>query len=270
MVPSTAPETVAGESPHADLEHLIKRAAHLLPAQGPITAFVHHNTLHAFEDLSFEDAVVKGAETFGCHPYLPEERYRQKLARGRILQRDIEAVLIDDLENDGDELLGFLGTRFHLRLAMLAHPLRTGPTAELRWVVEETESLRTFREETPPPNRDLAITDTRHWIMRDLRNGRTPNPIDERIRRTLDCLCAVCQRSQKGNPTSAESPSTRGFGGRWIAFLRPLTDSTSKNGTTTRGRCLHFICCGWFARMAFCDLTSSRQRRDGLCDIANC
>ena len=194
MVPSTAPETVAGESPHADLEHLIKRAAHLLPAQGPITAFVHHNTLHAFEDLSFEDAVVKGAETFGCHPYLPEERYRQKLARGRILQRDIEAVLIDDLENDGDELLGFLGTRFHLRLAMLAHPLRTGPTAELRWVVAETESLRTFREETPPPNRDLAITDTRHWIMRDLRNGRTPNPIDERIRRTLDCLFATFDR----------------------------------------------------------------------------
>lgn len=134
---------VAGLDPRRfdDLQHVIEHTAHLLPAQGPITAFVHHNTLHAFEDLPFEEAVVKGAETFGCHPYLPEERYRQKLARGRILPEDIESVLIDDLGERGDELLGFLGTRFHLWQAMLAHPLLTGPTTELRWVVAETDAL---------------------------------------------------------------------------------------------------------------------------------
>lgn len=188
---STTPQTVSGECQHADLLHIIEHAAHLLPAQGPITSFVHHNTLHAFEDLSFENAVVKGAETFGCHPYLPEERYRQKLARGRILQRDIEAELIDDLDNEGDELLGFLGTRFHLRLAMLAHPLRTGPTAELHWVLSETEALRNFRKETPQPIRDRIISDTRQWVMRDLRNGHAAVGHDDRLGLTLDNVFAI-------------------------------------------------------------------------------
>ena len=89
------------ETEIASLSHVIEHAAHLLPSQGPITAFVHHNTLHAFEDLEFCDAVVQGAKVFGCHPYLPETRYRSKVAKGRIRPADIEAVLLDDL---GDQV----------------------------------------------------------------------------------------------------------------------------------------------------------------------
>src|SRR5262245_51168154 len=66
------------------LQHVVEHAAHLLPAQGPITVFIHHNTLHAFEDLPFEEAVVVGGRLFGCQPYLSEDRYREELARGRI------------------------------------------------------------------------------------------------------------------------------------------------------------------------------------------
>ena len=56
--------------------------AHLLPAQAPIQVFVHHNTLHALEDLTFQEAVLEGAAFYGCQPYLPEGRYRAKLAGG--------------------------------------------------------------------------------------------------------------------------------------------------------------------------------------------
>jgi hypothetical protein len=54
-----------------DLEGLaeaIEHAAHLLPQQGPITVFIHHNTLHALEDLPFHEALRKGAQVFGCQP----------------------------------------------------------------------------------------------------------------------------------------------------------------------------------------------------------
>src|SRR5215475_7496794 len=81
----------------ASLEQVIEHAAHLLPAQGPIRVFIHHNTLHAFEGLPFDAAVQKGARIFGCHPYLPEARYREMQAQGRIRVADLEAVLTEDL-----------------------------------------------------------------------------------------------------------------------------------------------------------------------------
>ena len=104
------------------LRHVIDHAAHLLPAQGPITVFIHHNTLHAFEDLPFDEAVVEGASVFGCQPYLSEDRYREELGRGRIRFDDLRAVLREDLGDRADEPVPPHGTRFDLRLAMLAVP----------------------------------------------------------------------------------------------------------------------------------------------------
>ena len=76
----------------AHLGEVIEHASHLLPAQGPITVFIHHNTLHAFEDLPFHEAVKKAAHVFGCHPYLSEERYREELKRGRIRFSELQEV----------------------------------------------------------------------------------------------------------------------------------------------------------------------------------
>jgi uncharacterized protein YbcC (UPF0753/DUF2309 family) len=150
------------------LQQVIEHAAHFLPAQGPITVFVHHNTLHAFESLGFDEGVKAGGRLFGCHAYLPEERYRQKLQRGRIRVEDLEAVLIDDLGDEADRLVASFGTRYALRLAMLQFPLRSGRMAELRWVIAETDALRRFREEVPPAVRDQMIDETRRWVSQEL------------------------------------------------------------------------------------------------------
>jgi uncharacterized protein YbcC (UPF0753/DUF2309 family) len=179
------------------LEKVIEQATHFLPAQGPINVFIHHNTLHAFEDLPFDSAVQLGARIFGCQPYLSEDQYREYLARGRIQNDDLAAALLEDLGDSADVLLGFLGTRYHLRLAMLAHPLRTAPTAELRWFVAETDALAKFRTDTPAAVRDRFIEETRHWVMRDLLTGElmpTGTSPDSQKRSTHAALARLIQR----------------------------------------------------------------------------
>ncbi len=151
------------------LNEVIEHAAHLLPAQGPITVFIHHNTLHAFEDLPFHDAVKKGAITFGCQPYLTEERYRYELARGRIRFGELQDVLDRDLGSRAGEQLPCFGTRFDLRLAMLQYPLTSGPTSELIWHVAEANALRRIRHDASSATRGRLIAETRRWVMRDLR-----------------------------------------------------------------------------------------------------
>ena len=47
------------------LEERIRQAAHLLPAQGPIGVFIYHNTLHAFEHLTFDEVVRAGSGCLG-------------------------------------------------------------------------------------------------------------------------------------------------------------------------------------------------------------
>src|SRR5499427_7788486 len=98
----------------AELSQLIDHAAHLLPAQGPISIFIHHNTLHAFEDLPFEDAVERASTHLGCEPFLSEARYRTKLASGRILAKDVEAVIREQLGPGGADDVRGVGARLDL------------------------------------------------------------------------------------------------------------------------------------------------------------
>jgi uncharacterized protein len=168
--PSSTPE-----APLRHLKEVIDHAAHLLPAQGPITVFIHHNTLHAFEDLPFHDAVKKGAKVFGCQPYLTEERFRAELGRGRIRLKELREVLRADLGARADEKVAGLTTRLELRLAMLEHPLRFGPTEELLWFVAETDALRRVRPEAGADLRERLIAETRRWALRELRGGNESN-----------------------------------------------------------------------------------------------
>jgi hypothetical protein len=228
-IPGTDRASSMKEQPCDRLRQAIEHAAHRLPAQGPITAFIHHNTLHAYEDLPFDKAVVEGGETFGCHPYLPEQHYRNELARGRILRDDIEAVLIEELGERADELLGFLGTRFHLRMAMVEHPWRMGTTAELRWIVAESDGLRKFREEAPQATRDRLIAVTRRWVMRDLRhglrNGSAPTADDGRLQELIAQLFTRFDQAE----------IERWDGATWEAFYLHMVWLICQNGVRDVG-----------------------------------
>lgn len=167
--PDSAHEPDPAGGALARLRAAVDRASHLLPIQGPIGVFIHHNTLHAFEHLPFEQAVRRGAQVFGCEPYLPEERYRLALGRGRIRLPDLRAVLLADLGDTAGAPVAGMCSRLDLRLAMLQAPVVTAPADELKWFVAETDALKVVRAEASNETRLKLIAETRHWIMRDVR-----------------------------------------------------------------------------------------------------
>ena len=135
---------------------MIDQLAHLLPAQGPISIFIHHNTLHAFEHLPFEEAVERAAERLGCEAFLAESRYRDKLASGRILARDVETLLHDQLAARGASDVAGVGSRLNLWRALVLHGFPAATGRELSWVLEETAALTRFRTDVPASARSAS------------------------------------------------------------------------------------------------------------------
>jgi uncharacterized protein YbcC (UPF0753/DUF2309 family) len=133
----------------ATLASVIDRLAHLLPAQGPISIFIHHNTLHAFEELPFEEAVERAGARFGCNPFLPEERYRAKLASGRILAKDVDWVLADELGGRAHDPIAGVATRVDLWHRIVLHGIAPARGRGLSWLLEETPALSRFRTDVP-------------------------------------------------------------------------------------------------------------------------
>ncbi|MEI6240020.1 MAG: DUF2309 domain-containing protein [Planctomycetia bacterium] len=125
-----------------EIRRAIERAAGYLPTQGPIGVFVAQNILQGFEGTPFEDAVVEAAGLYGTEPFLPESRYREELASGRIRVADLEAVLDDELGDRGDDHLA--GGRVRLRtllLALLQHPVRQEDDVAVRWTLTESDAV---------------------------------------------------------------------------------------------------------------------------------
>jgi hypothetical protein len=82
MRPGHSPaEPAVPGTQRAHLAHELEHWGHLLPSQGPMTTFVHHNTLHGLQHEPFERAVAEAERLLGGRAYEPVERGRP-LPRG--------------------------------------------------------------------------------------------------------------------------------------------------------------------------------------------
>lgn len=66
------------------IEHAIEHAEHLMPDQGPLPFFVHHNTIHHFESYDFFEGVKQAGRTYGAKAFMSEEEFLLSFQRGRI------------------------------------------------------------------------------------------------------------------------------------------------------------------------------------------
>ena len=57
-----------GALPADPYDRALARARGVLPDQGPIGVFIHHNTLHAYQHLPFHEGVQAGAADLGARP----------------------------------------------------------------------------------------------------------------------------------------------------------------------------------------------------------
>jgi uncharacterized protein YbcC (UPF0753/DUF2309 family) len=80
-------------SHHFDESHLLHTLKHYLPTQGPLKDFVHHNTLHAFQDMKFYDAIHKASAIFGYQTTLTLTEYRDLYAIRRITPKTLTRVI---------------------------------------------------------------------------------------------------------------------------------------------------------------------------------
>jgi uncharacterized protein len=83
------------------LHALLHDLKHYLPAQAPLKDFIHHNTLHAFQHLTFFEATRSAAAIFGYRTLFPLEEFRELYRKGRIDDAVLESVILERKSSKG-------------------------------------------------------------------------------------------------------------------------------------------------------------------------
>ncbi len=173
------------------LEEILAEVAPLLPEQAPLHAFVHHNPLHAFEHLPFEEATVTAARLFGTEPFQTEEAFARCLENGRLRIRDLETT-VEDCETDLDSTLAGGVSRRDFLVARLRHLFPVPSDAALAWMIEETDAVNRFHPLVSQRRREDLLDQARR------RFGQIPaDAMERRLCRLLwDALRDAAPRKQ--------------------------------------------------------------------------
>lgn len=158
-------QTIIPNSVESSARAAIEHALHFLPAQGSLKAFVHHNTLHAFEHLPFFEALREASHTYQAECLLSESEFRQELRREGITWDEVDAVLRGTLGADAEQAIGNLGTRFQLQSAMLRHQVHFAEAGELRWLIHESASANRYRDDVDESVRCAVVAQTRRRFI---------------------------------------------------------------------------------------------------------
>lgn len=75
------------------VSHALHVLEHFLPTQAPLKDFIHHNTLHAFQEFPFHKGLNAAQQLFGYQTYMPLSFYREQYLSGKIAVQILDRVL---------------------------------------------------------------------------------------------------------------------------------------------------------------------------------
>ena len=191
------------------LQEMLDHLAHYLPDQGPIEVFIHHNTLHAFEDLSFHEAIAKAGALHSAKGYLEETEYRRLFDSGKITARDLlEARERLGWQPDDCRLIGSLTTT-SLEQALLNHPAPRISSRSRAWWLENRHplgkaSLQLWEEarRLPWPD-DLQHPHSGFLTLAEMVEVARSQPLSATTRACLVPTCSVyLDRGMSESPSS--------------------------------------------------------------------
>jgi uncharacterized protein YbcC (UPF0753/DUF2309 family) len=77
-------EAINSDTALFNAHEVLRKLKHYLPAQAPLKDFIHHNTLHGFQHLKFDQAIYRASAIFGYRVSLSLAEYRSLYQQGRI------------------------------------------------------------------------------------------------------------------------------------------------------------------------------------------
>ncbi len=143
------------------IEEILHHLDHVLPGQAPILDFVHHNTLHGYQHLQFEEAMAECEKISGIRGYLPEERNRNFYLQGRITDEDIDTELHANPDLRADEIIheqnGLVIRRRDVYRIALLNDLQPLTASLLNWKIEEEAALQRVQGDVSPDVRTQLL-----------------------------------------------------------------------------------------------------------------
>lgn len=146
---------------HEQVTAILNHLDHVLPGQAPILDFVHHNTLHGYQHLPFEEALAESERMTGIKGYLPEAQSRNFYWQGRINDQDIAAVLALDPKLGAEEIVyqadDLIIRRKDIYRIALLYDLQAITVSQLNWQIEEMGALNTVQADVAGPIRQRLL-----------------------------------------------------------------------------------------------------------------